>query len=352
MTRPATFGLLIIFALGGCTQMVAPDRPGGAADSPSAEPERTDPPADTPDAEPADDGEQPGTASAPEVESKQPEPPAEPDSAQTETQPAPEDPQRATDGAPAESPATEPKTDDRAVEARQEPEPEPIQAQEQGQQRAEAPQSSPPGDPAEPRRSLTGTIALTGGDADVTESVIYFVPDERSRLPEAANESAGHEIVTRNKTLSPAVLAVSTGSEVQFPNNDPILHNLFSVSSGNGFDLGVYEPGQSPSVTFDQPGVVNIYCNVHHDMHAHVLVVDTPWRTRADRRGRFRLEGLPDADGTLHVWHRQAESWSRAVDFPVEEPLDIALAVTRPKLPPHRDKTGQPYNRRDRDPYR
>lgn len=102
----------------------------------------------------------------------------------------------------------------------------------------------------------------------------------------------------------------------------------------------------------EQPGVVNIYCNVHHDMHAHVLVLDTPWRSQADAQGRFDLDGLPAGPGKLHVWHRQSERWSQALTLPLDGPLEISLPVTKPRLPPHRDKAGQSYTRRDRDPYR
>lgn len=200
--------------------------------------------------------------------------------------------------------------------------------------------------------SLSGLVRLTGGSADASDAVVYFVPDDPSLMPALDSGSQAAEIVTRDKTLSPTVMAVPRGTEVRFPNEDPILHNLFSVSSENPFDLGVYGPGESPSVRLEQPGVVNIYCNVHHDMHAHVLVLDTPWRSQADAQGRFDLDGLPAGPGELHVWHRQSEHWSQALTLPLDGPLEISLPVTKPRLPPHRDKAGQSYTRRDRDPYR
>lgn len=198
---------------------------------------------------------------------------------------------------------------------------------------------------------VSGRIMLTGGDADPSEAVVYFVPREGASSY-ASDAGKTGEIVTRDKSLSPTVLAVASGSEIRFPNQDPILHNLFSVSAGNDFDLGVYGPEEAPSVTFEQPGVVNIYCNVHHDMHAHVLVVDTPFRTRPDSNGNFTLTGLPAGSGELHVWHRQSDRWSRAIKLPASGAFEVSLEVTKPSLPPHRDKTGQSYNRRDRGPYR
>jgi plastocyanin len=203
----------------------------------------------------------------------------------------------------------------------------------------------------EPTVNLTGRIELVGGDALIEETIIYFIP-EQAGSTSATEPDQTFEIATLDKALSPTVMAVPRGARVSFPNNDPILHNLFSVSPDNGFDLGVYGPGEAPSVTFEQTGVVNIYCNVHHDMHAHVLVIDSPWRTRAASDGGFLIEGLPTGPGELHVWHRQSERWSQAVELPLSGPLQISLEVTKPLLPAHRDKTGQPYNRRGRDPYR
>ncbi len=215
-----------------------------------------------------------------------------------------------------------------------------------------APEASRDTATAERRIDLTGRITMTGGDASPDEAVVYFVPQSADDADRKVDPVDTAEIVTRDKSLSPTVLAVSRGTEVSFPNKDPILHNLFSVSSENSFDVGVYGPDESPSVTFANPGVVNIYCNVHHDMHAHVLVVDTPWRAQAGADGRFRLTGLPAGAGELHVWHRQSERWSRSMKLPTAGTIDVTLEVTKPKLPPHRDKAGQPYNRRDRDPYR
>jgi plastocyanin len=260
----------------------------------------------------------------------------------TETRPEP-------NRAEAESPETSPPAE---TDARPAPPPEAKPEPEPGDAPPPEPAPEPNPDRAAAELSIAGTIALTGGDADADEAVVYFLPDDPASLPPDDSRPEATEIVTRDKTLTPTVAAVSRGSEVRFPNEDPILHNLFSVSPDNDFDLGVYGPGEAPSVTFDRTGVVNIYCNVHHDMHTHVLVVDTPWRTRPDAQGRFELSGLPPGPGELHVWHRQSEAWQRTIELPASDPVDVTLEVTRPRLPPHRDKTGQPYNRRDRDPYR
>ena len=95
----------------------------------------------------------------------------------------------------------------------------------------------------------------------------------------------------------PRVVIVQTGAEVTFPNEDPILHNVFSNSPGNRFDLGHY--GNSPGKTkrFDQPGLVRVFCNVHSSMSAHIVVVDSPYFTKPDRDGRFELDAVPPRRG-------------------------------------------------------
>ncbi len=297
--------------------------------------------------------QQPQTDQAPETGNTEAEPTAK-------AEPGEEPEREATQ--PAQPTSPEPRdTADAAEESEpfevsETPPPEPArQAEPPGDSKAEAETAPEPerDTPAREREfDLTGRITMTGGDANADEAVVYFVPESADDTRGKTEPADTAEIITRDKSLSPTVLTVSRGTEVRFPNEDPILHNLFSVSSENGFDVGVYGPDESPSVTFTNPGVVNIYCNVHHDMHAHVLVVDTPWRAQAGADGRFQLTGLPAGPGELHVWHRQSERWSRSIELPASGAIDVKLEVTKPKLPPHRDKAGQPYNRRDRDPYR
>jgi len=243
---------------------------------------------------------------------------------------------------PEETPAEIPQSSSALVEGPA-PEftPEPVKAP--ASETATVPAPPPPA-----RLNLAGRVVLTGRDADVVETVLYFVPDG----PVIAPETGQFEIATRDKAFEPAVMVVTRGSVVRFPNQDPILHNVFSVSTGNSFDLGVYGPDAAPETRLEQTGAVNVYCNVHHEMHAHVLVLDTPWYVLADDDGGFTLTGLPTGSGTLHAWHRQAEAWSMRIPGDHSAPLDVRLNIVRPQLPAHTDKTGQSYFRKDRDPYR
>lgn len=179
-------------------------------------------------------------------------------------------------------------------------------------------------------------------NAEPSSAVVYFVPDAGASPAAPATT----EIVMRDRRFAPRTVAIPKGSSVRFANADPIRHNVFSVSPANRFDLGLYGRGPGKSQRFDRPGLVRVFCNVHRQMSAFVLVLDTPYFTAPDAHGDFTLNNLPEGPGTLHVWHPRAESWSRALRLPASEPIPVTLEVSLPAVPPHLDKTGQPY----RDP--
>ena len=106
----------------------------------------------------------------------------------------------------------------------------------------------------------------------------------------------------RNLDFSPRILAVRVGTVVDFPNNDRVFHNVFSFHDGKRFDLGLYPGGTVKQVRFDQPGLSRIFCNIHPNMAAYVMVVDTPHYSVADTDGRFTIEGVAPGSYTYHAW--------------------------------------------------
>ena len=132
----------------------------------------------------------------------------------------------------------------------------------------------------------------------------------------------------------PRILPITVGSQVRFPNRDPILHNAFSTSPANTFDVGVYGNGDGKAVTFAQAGYVRVFCNVHQSMVGHILVLDTPYFTRPDASGKFVLKGLPAGSGDLVVWHDRATPWHQKL-APGGKPLAIPLDLTQKRVPPH-----------------
>ncbi|MCK7594706.1 cupredoxin domain-containing protein [Pseudomarimonas salicorniae] len=196
--------------------------------------------------------------------------------------------------------------------------------------------------------SLSGQVRLdSSGQAlrasEAADAVVYFRPDAAFEPPAPMPPQS---MSTRRKQFLPRVMAITPGTEVAFPNQDPILHNAFSSSAGNQFDTGVYGAGEGSRHRFDTPGLVKVYCNVHHAMSAHILVLDVPWFTRPDAEGRFRLDSLPEGPGTLVVFHDRASIWQKRVEIggaPTE--VEVQLSLTRRKVPPHMNKFGKPYGR-------
>jgi len=114
----------------------------------------------------------------------------------------------------------------------------------------------------------------------------------------------------------PRVLAVPVGTTVDFPNLDAIYHNVFSVSPARRFDLGKYPRGDSRAVTFPKPGVINVYCDIHSDMAAFIVVLPNRAFTQPDEDGSFRLPELPAGRYTVRWWHPDFEGGTREVTVP------------------------------------
>ena len=148
----------------------------------------------------------------------------------------------------------------------------------------------------------------------------------------------------KNKTFLPRVLGVPAGSSIDFPNDDRIFHNVFSLSGPQPFDLGLYRTGQSPSRTFARPGTYRVFCNIHPQMSALILVVPTPHVTLAGRDGRFVLDLPPGR-------YRLTATSERASPVSVEIVAEAGAAVA-PELSldesqwvqvQHKNKFGNDY---------
>lgn len=192
---------------------------------------------------------------------------------------------------------------------------------------------------------LSGQVTLvernrTLGAADLAGVVVSWTP----AAPVTVKPLPDVEMVTKGKAFQPHVLAVTRGTTVAFPNQDPILHNVFSVSGGNKFDLGLYRKGPGKTAKFDEVGVVRVFCNVHQSMVAYVVVLDTPYFTTPDAQGRFSIPGLAAGNGTLSVWYERGEPFTQKLTLPATQPVAVRIEATRPKLPAHTNKLGQSYS--------
>lgn len=176
---------------------------------------------------------------------------------------------------------------------------------------------------------IASALALVAGDlgaATVNGKVMFLT--KRGQRPvvnetlvwlDAAGRSpkkpAGQfTMTTRSKTFLPHVMAVPAGSSVSFPNEDPIAHNLFSLTPGNTFDLGLYRRGGGKTHKFDTPGTVNVYCNVHPNMSAVVHVMSTPYYGFTDANGNYSFE-VPPGKYRLTAWNEQGGSASSDIEI-------------------------------------
>jgi len=175
--------------------------------------------------------------------------------------------------------------------------------------------------------------------ADASDAVVWV------EGPKARPRPASARVLMKDKTFVPRVVVVPVGGSVEFPNEDPVFHNVFSVSGVNRFDLDLYKRPRSGSWTFQAPGLVRVYCNIHPQMSAFVLVRDNPFWARVSADGRFAIEGVPAGDWTLRAWHERSGEASAPALVPAEGELDVPLTLdaSRFKRAPHKNKFGKRY---------
>ena len=136
--------------------------------------------------------------------------------------------------------------------------------------------------------------------------VVWLVPITPSLLDMPRSASLHYRIIQHHKKFEPRVLVVPAGSTVEFPNQDPWLHNVFSVSRSRRFDLGLYHAGVRKAVTFDRPGVSHLFCSIHPEMMAIVVTVDSAYFGVSDRTGHISIAGVPHGKYVLHLWHENS----------------------------------------------
>jgi plastocyanin len=159
-----------------------------------------------------------------------------------------------------------------------------------------------------------------------------------------------YRLVQKNKMFTPHLLVIPTGTSVQFPNEDPFFHNVFSLFNGKRFDLGLYESGTSRSVRFDREGVSYIFCNIHPEMGAVVLALNTPYFGVSSETGAVAIHNVPPGSYRLNVWSENGQT----IDPPAAQQIvqvssdpvnlgDIMLQTSADVLTNHKNKFGEDY---------
>ena len=141
------------------------------------------------------------------------------------------------------------------------------------------------------------------------------------------------EIRQVNENFVPRVVAVPVGSTVDFPNDDPIYHNVFSLSRTKTFDLGRYPKGKSAHVLFDKPGVVKVFCQIHSHMSATIMIFDHPWFAIPDEKGNFDLSGVPPGTRQITAWHERLGDTTMTLRVDPGKPATIEFVLPIPAQP-------------------
>jgi plastocyanin len=202
---------------------------------------------------------------------------------------------------------------------------------------AGAPAAAPEGKAGARTGTVTGRVEVTGAPHE--QPVYVFV--ENVRAAPVRGRSA--EIVQKGKQFAPQVLAVQRGTQVRFPNADKVAHNVFSLSRNNAFDVGLMNAGNAGNpVVMGEPGVVEIYCDIHAKMWAEVLVTPNGLYTQVDGDGRFRLTAVPAGERVVSVWTAGVAPVKRTVTVGAA-PVEVGFSLTVPPRRAHNNKQGQPY---------
>ncbi len=162
--------------------------------------------------------------------------------------------------------------------------------------------------------NIEGRVRTADSKAELSDFVI-FVDDIEGPFP-APKEPAVMD--QKNLQFIPHVLAVQAGTLVEFPNSDPVSHNVFSISDAKRFNLGLYQSGTARRVKFDRPGVVELLCNVHLEMSAYIVVVKNPYFAQPKADGTFRIANVPPGRHRLRSWHKRLPAREQEVEVPVE----------------------------------
>jgi plastocyanin len=203
---------------------------------------------------------------------------------------------------------------------------------------------------------VSATITMRAGDAkhksisSAANVVLWLTPLQPPAAKVAATvRQTPYRLVQKDKMFTPHLLVVPTGSYVEFPNQDPFFHNVFSLFNGKRFDLGLYESGTTRSVRFDREGVSYIFCNIHPEMGAVILALSTPFYGISGESGVVYIRNVPPGSYRLNVWSENAQASGPTASQIVQvsnNPVhlgEVSLLATIDPLKNHKNKFGERY---------
>jgi plastocyanin len=194
-----------------------------------------------------------------------------------------------------------------------------------------------------------------GKSAASAEVVAWLTPVGGSIASPA--QTQGYRLVQKNKQFTPHLLVVPTGSSIDFPNQDPFFHNVFSLFNGKRFDLGLYEAGSHRSVRFDRAGVSYIFCNIHPEMGAVVVSLSTPYYAVSSSDGSLTIAHVPSGDYELKLWSEGvtpadlSAAARRVTVSNADVQMPIVLVGRSAGVTAHKNKFGEDYKTPIDKPY-
>jgi len=202
--------------------------------------------------------------------------------------------------------------------------------------------------------SVTGEVELTNSKnagvrrhKDYAGVVIWLEPVDRT-VPSMPPRKV--EMQQKDKQFVPHVVAISLGSTVELPNLDMIFHNAFSNFNGQPFDVGLYAPRTSRSVTFKHSGIVRVFCNIHATMSAIIAVLNSPWYAVTGSNGKYAINGVPPGEYQLRLFHERAlpanlTFLERRITVPESGLVNPLISISETGFTPteHLNKYGKEY---------
>jgi plastocyanin len=189
---------------------------------------------------------------------------------------------------------------------------------------------------------VKGTASIKGGDKEDNGNIVITIED----VPSSTAGKLLAEIAQKDKQFNPGLTVVTTGSKVEFPNQDKIFHNVFSVSEAARFDLGLYKSGESKTVKLRRAGVIDVYCNIHPEMVAQIKVVDTKHFAVTGSDGSFEIDGIPPGTYPIVAWQQYGEEYRGKVTVTSGGTASVSIELEQGKKPKrHTRKDGTAYPR-------
>jgi plastocyanin len=190
--------------------------------------------------------------------------------------------------------------------------------------------------------SVTGAVSVKGTKG-TQKGVIVYLED----VPGTPTVPKNHAVIRqREKQFDPPLTVVVKGTTIDFPNEDKIFHNVFSVSRPARFDLGLYKSGTAKSVEFKRSGVVDVYCNIHPEMIAKVRILENGYYTISDGKGAFRIDGVPEGTYPIVAWLPSGDEAKGSVTVKAGASAEVKLEISETvKKETHTRKDGTPYGR-------